>query len=143
MAAARRGQGSCEVLSSVPLQVLFCLSGLFSVLYFPATLLLILYKSQTFSYPHGLLLLDVGLLCAMGLLEVLRLYLGTKGNLTEAEGPLAASLVLTAGNALLAVHFLFWQTLVLRADSVLGAVLLALHSLEAVLQVLVIAGLIR
>lgn len=98
---------------------------------------------QTFSYPHGLLLLDVGLLCAMGLLEVLRLYLGTKGNLTEAEGPLAASLVLTAGNALLAVHFLFWQTLVLRADSVLGAVLLALHSLEAVLQVLVIAGLIR
>lgn len=34
-------------LSSVPLQVLFCLSGLFSVLYFPATLLLILYKSES------------------------------------------------------------------------------------------------
>lgn len=60
----------------------------------------------------------------------------------EAEVPLAASLVLTAASALLSVHFLLWQTLVLRADSVLSAVLLTLHGLEAVLQVVAIAAFI-
>lgn len=67
---------------------------------------------------------------------------GAKGNLVEAEVPLAASLVLTAASALLSVHFLLWQTLVLRADSVLSAVLLTLHGLEAVLQVVAIAAFI-
>ena len=65
---------------------------------------------------------------------------GTTGNLMEAEVPLAASLVLTVGSALLSAYFLLWQTLVLRADSALGAPLLALHGLEAVLQVVAIAA---
>lgn len=67
---------------------------------------------------------------------------GTKGNLAEAEVPLAAGLVLTAASALLTVYFLMWQTLVLRADSVLSAALLTLHSLEAVLLVVAIAAFI-
>uniref|UniRef100_A0A8C3W6E1 Transmembrane protein 80 n=1 Tax=Catagonus wagneri TaxID=51154 RepID=A0A8C3W6E1_9CETA len=143
----RRGQGpreagraSATVLSSLPLQVLFHLSGAWYALYFLATLLLIAYKSQVFTYPLGHLVLDVTLLFLMGILEAVRLYLGTKGNLTEAEVPLAASLVLTVGSTLLAVYFLLWQTLVLRADWVLGAALLALHGLEAVLQVVAIAA---
>ncbi|XP_069911835.1 transmembrane protein 80 isoform X2 [Oryctolagus cuniculus] len=210
MAAARRGSGSSEVLSSAPLQALFRLSRAFCALYFPATLLMLLYKSQAFSCPPGHLLLDAALLLLMGLLEALRLHLGewtpptapsgrhgtcsghrqgvlglqgparvsaceegaglapgplpscrcrplkegvnsrpgpgprgTKGNLTEAEGPLAASLALTAVSALLAVHFLLRQTLVLWADSALGAARLALHGLEAVLQLVVIAALVR
>lgn len=65
---------------------------------------------------------------------------GTKGNLMEAEVPLAVSLVLTAGGALLSTYFLLWQTLVLRADSTLSAALLALHGLEAVLQLVAIAA---
>ena len=47
------------------------------------------------------------------------------GNLMEAEVPLATSLVLTVGSALLSAYFLLWQTLVLRADLALGAPLLA------------------
>lgn len=68
---------------------------------------------------------------------------GTKGNLTEAEVPLAASLAFTAVSGLLSVHFLLWQTLVLWMDSVLSTVLLVLHGLEAGLQVVVIADFIR
>ncbi|XP_073665507.1 transmembrane protein 80 isoform X1 [Tursiops truncatus] len=86
------------------------------------------------------LVLDLTLLFLMGILEAIRLYFGTKGNLMEAEVPLAASLVLTVGGALLSVYFLLWQTLVLWADSALSAVLLALHGLEAVLQAVAIAG---
>lgn len=61
----------------------------------------------------------------------------------EAEVPLAASLTLTAASGLLSIHFLLWQTLVLWADWVLSATLLALHSLEAALQVVAITAFIR
>ncbi|KAM9108586.1 transmembrane protein 80-like [Megaptera novaeangliae] len=76
----------------------------------------------------------------MGILEAIRLYFGTKGNLMEAEVPLAARLVLTVGGALLSIYFLLWQTLVLWADSALSAMLFALHGLEAVLQAVAIAA---
>ncbi|XP_037693966.1 transmembrane protein 80-like isoform X4 [Choloepus didactylus] len=142
MAAAGRGRASPTTRSSVLLQMLFCLSGAFYILYFLATLLLIVYKSQAFSYPPASLVLDLALLLAMGLLEVIRLYLGAKGNLLEAEAPLAASLLLTAAAVLLGVHFRYWQTLVLRADVALGTALLALHGLEAALQVAATAALV-
>ncbi|XP_047547444.1 transmembrane protein 80 isoform X5 [Lutra lutra] len=120
--------------------LLLYLSGAYCALYFLATLLMMMYKSQVFSYPHPYLVLDLTLLLLMGILEVTRLYLGTKGNLTEAEVPLAISLVLTAGGALLSTYFLLWQTLVLWADCVLSTTLLALHGLEAVLQLVAIAA---
>lgn len=134
------GRSSSKMLSSVPLQMLLQLSRLYYTLYFLATLLMIAYKSQVFSYPHNYLVLDLALLLLMGIVEAARLYLGTKGNLTEAEAPLAISLALTAGSGLLAAYFLLWQTLVLWMDSVLSATLLVLHGLEAVLQVVVIAA---
>ncbi|XP_037018946.1 transmembrane protein 80 isoform X2 [Artibeus jamaicensis] len=121
-------------------EMLLCLGGTCSTLHFLATLLMIAYKSQVFSYPQDHLTLDLALLLLMGTLEAPRIYLGTKGNLTEAEGPLAASLVLTGASVLLSIYFLLWQTLVLWADSVLSATLLAIHGLEAVLQVVAIAA---
>lgn len=54
--------------------------------------------------------------------------------------PLAISLVLTVGGALLSTYFLLWQTLVLWADCILSTTLLALHGLEAVLQLVAIAA---
>lgn len=129
-------------LSSVLLQMLLYLSGAYCALYFLATLLMIMYKSQVFSYPHSHLVLDLTLLFLLGILEATRLYFGTKGNLVEAEVLLATSLVLTAASTLLSVYFLLWQTLVLRADSILSAMLLTLHSLEAILQVAAIGAFI-
>lgn len=129
-------------LSSVPLQMLLCLSGTYSALYFLATLLMIVYKSWVFSYPQNHLVLDLTLLFLLGILEAAQLYFGTKGNLTEAEAPLATSLILTVAGSLLSVYFLLWQTLVLWADSILSATLLTFHGLEAVLQVVAIAAFI-
>ncbi|XP_017534346.1 transmembrane protein 80 isoform X1 [Manis javanica] len=139
MATGRRGRASSTVLPSVPLQMLLYLSGTYFALYFLATVLMTIYKSQALSYPHDYLVLDLTLLFLMGILEAIRLYLGTKGNLTEAKGLLATSLVLTAAGSLLSMYFLLWQTVVLWADLVLSATLLALHGLEAVLQVVAIA----
>ncbi|XP_065794165.1 transmembrane protein 80 isoform X3 [Muntiacus reevesi] len=74
MASPRRGRASNMVLSSLPLQMLLCLSGTYYALYFLATLLLLVYKSQVFTYPHSYLVLDLTLLFLMGILEAIRLY---------------------------------------------------------------------
>ncbi|XP_047547442.1 transmembrane protein 80 isoform X4 [Lutra lutra] len=76
MAAGGQGRASSAVLSSVSLQLLLYLSGAYCALYFLATLLMMMYKSQVFSYPHPYLVLDLTLLLLMGILEVTRLYLG-------------------------------------------------------------------
>ncbi|NXK26347.1 TMM80 protein, partial [Arenaria interpres] len=133
-------------LSSLPLQILFYLNGIYYIFYFLATLAMIVYKSEVFSYPDDFLAPDLVLLFIMAILEVLRLYLvfcflgGSKGNLTEEEAPLGLSLALTVGSVILSVYFLGWQTYVLWADVLLNAVLLFTYGLESVLKVIAIAA---
>ncbi|XP_032045355.1 transmembrane protein 80 isoform X2 [Aythya fuligula] len=76
MAPARRG-GTSSVLSSVPLQILLYINGFYYIFYFLATLAMIFYKSQVFSYPDNFLAPDLTLLFIMAILEALRLYLDT------------------------------------------------------------------
>ncbi|NWW42910.1 TMM80 protein, partial [Pedionomus torquatus] len=127
-------------LSSVLLQILLYINGIYYIFYFLATLTMIVYKSEVFSYPDNFLAPDLALLLIMAVLEVLRLYLGSKGNLTEEEAPLGLSLALTVGSVTLSVYFLVWQTYVLRADVVMNAVLLFTYGLESLLKVLAIAA---
>uniref|UniRef100_A0A8D0GKR2 Transmembrane protein 80 n=1 Tax=Sphenodon punctatus TaxID=8508 RepID=A0A8D0GKR2_SPHPU len=127
-------------LSSVPLQILFYLNGIYYTLFFLATLLMIIYKSQVFSYPDNYLALDLALLFIMAILEAIRLYLGTKGNLTEEEAPLGVSLVITVGSVILSIYFLVWQTYVLRADAIINSILLITYGLEGILQIIAITA---
>ncbi|NWX90594.1 TMM80 protein, partial [Nothoprocta pentlandii] len=126
--------------SSLSLQILFYANGIYYIFYFLATLAMIVYKSQVYSYPDSFLAPDLALLFIMAFLEALRLYLGSKGNLTEEEAPLGLSLVLTVGSALLCVYFLLWQTYVLKADVILSAILLFTYGLESVLDIVAIAA---
>ncbi|NXW05986.1 TMM80 protein, partial [Fregetta grallaria] len=126
-------------LSSVPLQIVFYVNGIYYIFYFLATLAMIVYKCQVFSYPHEFLAPDLALLFVMAILELLRLYLGSMGNLTEEEAPLALSLVIMVGSVILSVYFLVWQTYVLKADVIINAVLLFTYGIESVLQVIAIA----
>ncbi|XP_040184561.1 transmembrane protein 80 [Rana temporaria] len=142
MALYRRGKSSL-VLSSVPLQILLYVNVVYYVFYFLATLLMIIYKSQAFSYPDSNLALDLGLLFLMVILESVRLYLGTMGNLTEEELPLGSSLILTIGNVFLSVYFLVWETYILRADLIINGILLVLYGLEAILEFFTIATFFR
>uniref|UniRef100_A0A663F7J8 Transmembrane protein 80 n=1 Tax=Aquila chrysaetos chrysaetos TaxID=223781 RepID=A0A663F7J8_AQUCH len=100
----------------------------------------ILPEGQVFSYPDDFLAPDLALLFIMAILEVLRLYFGSKGNLTEEEAPLGLSLVITVGSVILSVYFLVWQTYVLKADVIINAVLLFTYGLESVLKVIAIAA---
>nr|XP_023967187.1 transmembrane protein 80 isoform X3 [Chrysemys picta bellii] len=120
--------------------ILFYLNGFYYIFYFLATLLMIIYKSQVFSYPDNYLALDLALLFIMATLEAIRLYLGTKGNLTEEEVPLGVSLVITVGSIMLSVYFLVWETYVLKADVIINAILLFTYGLEGLLQIIAIAA---
>ncbi|XP_069480140.1 transmembrane protein 80 [Ambystoma mexicanum] len=142
MAAVGRGRASV-VLSSIPLQILLYSNAVYYVFYFLATLLMIIYKCQTFTYPNGNLALDLALLFIMAILEAIRLYLAAKGNLTEEEKPLGISLVLTIGSVLLSVYFLVWETYILRADLIINALLLGLYGLEMILELFAIAAFVR
>ncbi|XP_074698470.1 transmembrane protein 80 isoform X5 [Strix aluco] len=98
------------------------------------------FSGQVFSYPDDFLAPDLALLFIMAILEVLRLYLGSMGNLTEEEAPLGLSLVITVGSVILSVYFLVWQTYILKADVIINAVLLFTYGLESVLKVIAIAA---
>ncbi|KFQ26358.1 PREDICTED: transmembrane protein 80-like, partial [Merops nubicus] len=95
---------------------------------------------QVFSYPDGFLAPDLALLLIMGMLEALRSYLGSQGNLREEEAPLGLSLALTLGSVGVSVHFLLWQSYVLRAEVILNALLLTAYGLESALKVMAIAA---
>ncbi|KAM4667419.1 transmembrane protein 80 [Amazona ochrocephala] len=62
-------------MSSVLLQLLFYINGIYLIFYCLATLALLLYKSQAFSYPEDLLSVDLMLFVVTAIAEVLRLYL--------------------------------------------------------------------
>ncbi|XP_072906159.1 uncharacterized protein [Hemitrygon akajei] len=65
-----------SVLSSIPLQMIYYLNICYYIFYFLTTLLMVIYKSQVFSFPDGNLALDLILLILMVILEVIRLYHG-------------------------------------------------------------------
>ncbi|XP_067849875.1 uncharacterized protein [Heptranchias perlo] len=67
---------SSAVLSSMPLQMVYYFNVFYYSFYFLATFLMVIYKSQVFSFPDGNLARDLVLLILMVILEVIRLYLG-------------------------------------------------------------------
>ncbi|XP_021259160.1 transmembrane protein 80 [Numida meleagris] len=99
---------------------------------------MMVYKSQVFSYPDRFLAPDLALLCIMAILEALRLFLGSKGNLTEEEAPLGLSLVITFGSMILSVYFLIWQTVQLTYAKETWA---RLHVCKNLLLLLLFVGL--
>ncbi|XP_065540355.1 transmembrane protein 80, partial [Lathamus discolor] len=129
-----------SIMSAVPLQLLFYVNGFYLIFYFLATLAMLLYKSQAFSYPEDFLSVDLTLLVITAIAEVLRLYLGVRGNLTEEESLLGLSLVMTVGSVFLAVYFLVWQTYVLKTDVILNSVLLFFYGMESILKISAIAA---
>ncbi|XP_072375109.1 transmembrane protein 80-like [Scyliorhinus torazame] len=134
---------SAAVLSSIPLQIVYYFNVFYYSFYFLATLLMVIYKSQVFSFPDGNLALDLILLILMVILEMIRLYLGFKGNLIEEAIPIVTSLVLTIGSLLLCLYFLFWQTYVLKADVIINAILLVTYGLEGILDIIAVSAFAR
>ncbi|XDV53440.1 hypothetical protein PO909_021939 [Leuciscus waleckii] len=101
---------------------------------------MIIYKTHVLSYPVGRLALDVCLLFLMAGLEVLRVYWGLRGNLQESEGYTGLNLIGTGATVLLALYFVIWQSYVLRADVIIGAILICFYGLTGIVGFGTLAG---
>ncbi|XP_069757727.1 transmembrane protein 80-like isoform X1 [Narcine bancroftii] len=134
---------STTVLSSIPLQMIYYFNIFYFIFYILATFLMVIYKSQVFTFPGGYLALDLVLLILMIILEVTRLYHGFKGNLTEETVPIVINLVLTIGSMLLSLYYLLWQTYVLKADVIMNAILLIIYGLEEILDIIAVSSFAR
>ncbi|CAM4733892.1 unnamed protein product [Leuciscus chuanchicus] len=134
------GESERESRRRLDVQILLYLSAAFSVFYFLSTLSMIIYKTHVLSYPVGRLALDVCLLFLMAGLEVLRVYWGLRGNLQESEGYTGLNLIGTGATVLLALYFVIWQSYVLRADVIIGAILICFYGLTGIVGFGTLAG---
>ncbi|XP_069757762.1 transmembrane protein 216-like isoform X1 [Narcine bancroftii] len=123
------------VLSLTPLEILLILNGWYYAAYFVAEILLFIYKSLLLPYAHANLALDLVLLFLYLGVEIMRIFFGSKGNLTQRKVPLTISLMLLGPSAIMAVYYLLLQTYVLRLEVTINAILLVFYVFELVLYI--------
>ncbi|KAK2154934.1 hypothetical protein LSH36_253g02073 [Paralvinella palmiformis] len=86
-------------------------------------------------YASGILAAEIILLFLLLGLEVLRIFFGRKGNLTERVISVVVSLVLTIPSVFGSIYILIWQTYVLRAEVILVAIELTFLALELIFAI--------
>ncbi|XP_062918149.1 transmembrane protein 216-like isoform X2 [Mobula hypostoma] len=65
--------------------------------------------------------------------EVIRIFFGSKGNLSQRKVPLTISLVLLGPSTIMAIYYMLLQTYVLRLEVTINAILLVFYIFELVL----------
>ncbi|KAI8894264.1 hypothetical protein BC833DRAFT_624115 [Globomyces pollinis-pini] len=128
-----------KIRSSLPLQILIDLHGYFYGFFWIATLLLLCYKGNVFEYSGASFQLEVLLLFPWLVIEVCRLFLGSRGNKLEELSPTIIFVVLTFFSLIIYFFFVIWQSLLF--DTILGAIGLMLTISELITGVLLIVNL--
>jgi len=118
------------IRSSLPYQVLLYCNGWYFGFFLLLELLVFVFKAETLPYPQGGLAAEVVLLVILSGLEVLRLFFGKKGNLTERSLNVGLSLLISVASLLGGIYFLLWQTYVLRVEVILIIIQLVFIVLE-------------
>ncbi|XP_062918147.1 transmembrane protein 216-like isoform X1 [Mobula hypostoma] len=121
------------ILSLTPLEVLLDLNSWYYAAYFVAEILLFIYKSLLLPYNPANLVLDLVMLFLYLGVEVIRIFFGSKGNLSQRKVPLTISLVLLGPSTIMAIYYMLLQTYVLRLEVTINAILLVFYIFELVL----------
>ncbi|XP_043914881.1 transmembrane protein 216 [Protopterus annectens] len=132
-----------SAFSSTPLEVLLFLNGWYYAAYFLVEILTFVYKGLVLPYPAANLILDIVMLFLYLGVEVIRIFFGSKGNLTQRKLPLCIGLALTFPSAAMAVYYLLLQTYIVRIEVIINAILLVLYAFEVILGVVALAEFIR
>ena len=102
--------------------------------YLIITLQLLFYKAYLFDYPPLYFVLEVGALLLLTVWQLIRLFVGTKGNKLETSsttlGFICMGLVALLGN----VYFLQFQTYVLAMETYLNYLCICLGAIELLLS---------
>ncbi|XP_059831587.1 transmembrane protein 216-like isoform X3 [Hypanus sabinus] len=121
------------VLALTPLEILLNLNSWYYAAYLVAEILLFIYKSLLLPYNPANLVLDLVMLFLYLGVEVIRIFFGSKGNLSQRKVPLTISLVLLGPSTIMAIYYMLLQTYVLRLEVTINAILLVFYFFELVL----------
>ncbi|XP_076466464.1 transmembrane protein 216-like isoform X2 [Babylonia areolata] len=134
---ASQQRGRVQVVhSSLPYQILLFLNGWYFALYFVCELLMFVFKGETLPFADGVLAAEIILVFLMAGVELLRLFFGKKGNLTEQIVGVVISVLLSIPSLLGALFLLLWQTYVLRVEVILSGIQIAFIGLELVFGII-------
>lgn len=122
--------------SSLPYQILLYLNGWYMAAFILVETLLLLFKMSVLPYPPGNIVAEAFLLAFLGAIEWVRIFMGKKGNLTEALMSIALSVIFTAPSVLALLYLLLWQTYVLRLEVILVSFALAFEGIELLFALL-------
>ena len=134
------------MLSSLPLQILLFFHAIYDAIYTVALTATFIWKGTYFPLPNvtrTYFALEVALVYVLFLLELARLFIGSRGNKLEQVTPLLIFLILSAPACLAYVYFLHLQIYVTRADQVFSAVAIVFLGLEVILALLAMYSFIR
>ncbi|XP_033101852.1 transmembrane protein 216-like [Anneissia japonica] len=125
-------------LSSLPLQILLYLNGWYFGFFWICEILIFAYKGTVLPYPGSNLAGEIVLLFTLLAVEVVRLFMGKKGNLTEKLMHLAVSVALSVPVIFVYIYYLIWQTYVLRVEVILNAIQLVFLAFEIIFSLIAI-----
>ena len=123
-----------QILSSLPLQILIYFNGWYCVAYFQIEALLFIYKDHHFYYPPDIMAWEASMLSMLAIMEVVRLFLASKGNKTESMRPMLWAILISFPIITGYVWFLRLQTYVMRLEIILAAIGLSFVGLEWILS---------
>ncbi|XP_041985141.1 transmembrane protein 216-like [Aricia agestis] len=127
-----------NVNSSLAYEILLYLNSFYLGMFFVCEVAMGILKAINVSYPENSLMTEAGIFCAMCLVEVVRIFLGRRGNLASKKVPVFFSVLLTIPSAVGVCYFLIYQTYILRLEYIWCAVMLMFHALELTFAILFI-----
>ncbi|XP_022121029.1 transmembrane protein 216-like [Pieris rapae] len=127
-----------NVNSSFAYEILMYLNSFYLGMFFVCEVAMGILKAINVSYPENALLTEAGIFCALCLVEVMRIFLGRRGNLASKKVPVFFSVILTIPSAVGVCYFLIYQTYILRLEYIWCAVMLIFHALELAFAILFI-----
>ncbi|XP_064627134.1 transmembrane protein 216-like [Lineus longissimus] len=137
-------KGTSHIIrSSLPYQVLLYCNAWYFGFFFIAEILLYIYKGEMLPFANGILVAEVIILFLITILEIIRIFLGQKGNLTERMVAVILSLVISIPVLIGIIYLLLWQTYVLRVEVILCGIELTFLGLELIFSIVAIVTFAR
>ncbi|KAJ8709740.1 hypothetical protein PYW07_010127 [Mythimna separata] len=127
-----------NVNSSLAYEILLYLNSFYLGMFFVCEVAMGILKAINVSYPENALWTEAGIFSALCLVEVVRIFLGRRGNLASKKVPVFFSVMLTIPSAIGVCYFLIYQTYILRLEYIWCAVMLMFHALELAFAILFI-----
>ena len=123
-------------VASLTLQVFITVDSYVQWTFLAITGVLFFYKIYAFSYPMGLFLIEFVLFVALFIAQLIRLFLGSRGNKTESSTITFLFLLLTLGTVFGNFFFVRLQTYVIVIETAIGYVSIAFSAAELIFGII-------